>query len=168
MLLRLPTMSASLPWCCMICTDRGITLQVCCSRISRTVDWTLTFTEIHGILYPKPTQHNWWATRTEHRRSRQLLAFPKVPKKKLIVGIPTYGRTFTIWQYKSEWGRSFRNRTGSTRLGSFVPEAAFLRFIEICYKRCEWTHHWQKQQKLTLWRIINGLDMTILNRLRLN
>lgn len=68
------------------------------------------------------------------------------PKEKLILGIPTYGRSFTLVDAKNNGvGAPI---SGPGKIGSFVGEAGFLPFNEICYYADQWTRHWEPQQKV--------------------
>ncbi|XP_070251486.1 chitinase-3-like protein 1 [Myotis yumanensis] len=49
-----------------------------------------------------------------------------VPAKKLLVGIPTFGRSFTLASSKIE------DRSGSPHLGQFTKEDGILAYYEIC------------------------------------
>lgn len=68
------------------------------------------------------------------------------PREKLILGIPTYGRTFTLANVANNDVGAFAIGPGS--IGSFVPEAGFLPFNEICYNAGGWTRTWESQQKV--------------------
>lgn len=68
------------------------------------------------------------------------------PKEKLIVGIATYGRTFTLGFANENAVGAFAIGPGA--IGSFVPEAGFLGYNELCFKHTEWTRHWEQQQKV--------------------
>lgn len=68
------------------------------------------------------------------------------PKEKLILGIPTYGRTFTLAN-ENEHGIGALT-TGPGSLGSFVPESGFLPYIEICYNEKSWTRYWNAEQEV--------------------
>ncbi|KAG5683554.1 hypothetical protein PVAND_012827 [Polypedilum vanderplanki] len=70
------------------------------------------------------------------------------PKSKLIVGIPLYGRTFTL-------ANSNNNGVGAPiygggEMGSFVPESGFLGYNEICYNinNKGWRRFWEDTQKV--------------------
>lgn len=68
------------------------------------------------------------------------------PKEKLILGIPTYGRTFTLANSANFGVGALAIGPGS--IGSFVPEPGFLPFNEICYNLNDWTRFWEPQQKV--------------------
>lgn len=68
------------------------------------------------------------------------------PKEKLILGIPTYGRSFTLAD-KTNNGIGVRT-IGAGYIGVFVPEAGFLPYNEICFNGDTWTRHWVDEQKV--------------------
>lgn len=68
------------------------------------------------------------------------------PREKLILGIPTYGRTFTLGNAVNNGVGAFAIGPGS--IGSFISEPGFLPFNEICYNAGGWTRFWESQQKV--------------------
>lgn len=68
------------------------------------------------------------------------------PKEKLIVGIPTNGKTFTL-------ANANNNGLGAPTIGpgnagAFVAESGFLPYNEICYNNNSWTHFWVEEQQV--------------------
>lgn len=68
------------------------------------------------------------------------------PKEKLIVGVPVYGRTFTLVD-KVNNGLGAPS-SGPGYIGVFVPEGGFLPYNEICFNGNSWTRHWVEEQKV--------------------
>jgi chitinase len=66
------------------------------------------------------------------------------PKEKLILGIPLYGRSFTLADVKKN-GVGER-AAGPGIIGSFVPESGFLPYNEICYTANSWNRFWEAEQ----------------------
>lgn len=67
------------------------------------------------------------------------------PKEKLIVGIPSYGRTFTLADPKN-YGVG-APVSGLGRPGAFIEEGGFIPFFEICYNT-KWIRFWEPTQKV--------------------
>lgn len=69
------------------------------------------------------------------------------PREKLVVGVPLYGRSFTL-NNPSDHGVNAPASNG--RAGEFVPESGFLGFNEICYnlKNKGWKKEWEDTQKV--------------------
>ena len=69
------------------------------------------------------------------------------PREKLILGIPTYGRTFLLSSSSKSTPGSSAKGTGNA--GRFTREAGFLSFYEICEKiKRNWTRVYDKEQKV--------------------
>ena len=69
------------------------------------------------------------------------------PKEKLILGMPTYARTFTLVSPEKNTPGSPAKGTGSA--GRFTREAGFLSFYEICEKmKRNWTRKYDNEQKV--------------------
>ncbi|XP_055533865.1 acidic mammalian chitinase-like [Wyeomyia smithii] len=68
------------------------------------------------------------------------------PSNKLILGIPFYGRTFTLQNPDNYWLRD--TATGPGRPGSFTGVAGALSYFEICpFVTRIWDRHWEDNQK---------------------
>lgn len=69
------------------------------------------------------------------------------PKNKLVVGIPLYGRTFTLTNANNFGVGAASSADGDA--GIFVDEAGFLAYNEICYNLMNngWTRYWENTQK---------------------
>ncbi|CAO1341949.1 unnamed protein product [Diamesa tonsa] len=72
------------------------------------------------------------------------------PRKKIIVGIPTYGRSFTLAN-PSHNGINAAITGGGTA-GPHTAEAGMLGYNEIC--RNNWRRNWESQQKVPF--AVNG------------
>lgn len=70
------------------------------------------------------------------------------PKEKLVLGIPLYGRSFTL--ANSNENRVGAQACGAGNAGSFVSEAGFLAYSEICYKikNNKMRRFWENTQKV--------------------
>lgn len=104
----------------------------------------MTFKGIHGALYP-----SLFDTTNELKELNVDAAVNYwlnngCPKEKLILGIPTYGQTFTLANANENQVGALATGPGS--IGSFVPVVGFLGFNEICFKHSEWTHNWEWDQ----------------------
>jgi chitinase len=68
------------------------------------------------------------------------------PKEKLILGIPLYGRSFTLANPNNNGIGDLA--AGPGNIGSFVPEGGFLPYNELCYTERSWTRFWQAEQEV--------------------
>lgn len=101
---------------------------------------------IHSSLFPRPQDT------TDELKQLNVEAVVRYwlasgcPREKLILGIPTYGRTFTLASAANNGVGAFA--IGPGNIGSFISEAGFLPFNEICYNVNGWTRFWEPQQKV--------------------
>lgn len=69
------------------------------------------------------------------------------PKEKIIVGMPTYGRTFSLVT-KTEFGMNAPSAGGGPA-GEYTKESGFLSFYEICdLLKSGATYYWDDEQKV--------------------
>ncbi|KAJ9581749.1 hypothetical protein L9F63_003818, partial [Diploptera punctata] len=67
------------------------------------------------------------------------------PAEKIIVGMGTYGRTFTMSSTTCAIGVA---AAGAGSAGPYTRESGFLGYNEICEEQSKWTVHWEDQQKV--------------------
>lgn len=69
------------------------------------------------------------------------------PREKLIVGVPLYGRSFTL---NDPQNNGINAPASAGQAGQFVPEGGFLGYNEICFdlSRNGWTRDWDDTQKV--------------------
>ncbi|XP_055532350.1 chitinase-3-like protein 1 [Wyeomyia smithii] len=87
------------------------------------------------------------------------------PASKLILGIPIYGRTFTLQDSGNYWLRA--GSSGPGVAGSYTQESGSLAYFEICpYFTRKWVRHWEDNQKIAFgvtgnqWIGYDDVDMT--------
>ena len=69
-----------------------------------------------------------------------------LPKEKLVVGISTVGRTFTLAD-PEEFNVGALS-TGPGDRGFFSPEVGIMPYNEICHTSSSWTFFWETDQKV--------------------
>lgn len=66
------------------------------------------------------------------------------PANKLVVGVPTYGRSFTLANAGAY--QVGAPSAGPGQMGDFVGEQGFLPYNELCYTSGTWNHFWANEQ----------------------
>lgn len=107
-----------------------------------------SFTGIHGAMYAGPhdltpvqqelnvyTCINWWINQG-------------APRSKIIMGLPSYGRSFTLTNANQNGVNAFSSGPGIQ--GEYSGESGFLTFMEVCQRVNQrgWTSVWEGTQRV--------------------
>lgn len=126
------------------------------AEISRTVDYILLMTyDLHGSwekitghlapLYAKPGETNGRQFMNVDYAVRYWLSKGANPSK-LIMGIPLYGRSFTLSDVGYNGMMAPAPRAGNP--GPITQSAGIMSYNEICLVRNSWTQHWDAHQQV--------------------
>ncbi|XP_003745198.1 endochitinase [Galendromus occidentalis] len=103
------------------------------------------FADVHSPLYPRPFDE-WGYAKLNVRDGLQLWVDKGAPKHKLIVGIPIYGRTYTLGSKDNHGLRAGIRRwdTDGGKPGPYTNASGFHAYFEVCQnvKENGWTREW--------------------------
>ncbi|OQR75642.1 endochitinase-like [Tropilaelaps mercedesae] len=103
------------------------------------------FADVHSPLYPRPFDE-WGFAKLNVRDGLQLWTERGAPKQKLIVGIPIYGRTYTLGSKDNHGLRAGIRRwdTDGGKPGPYTNASGFHAYFEICQnvQKGGWKREW--------------------------
>lgn len=96
------------------------------------------FADVHSPLYRRPFD-KWAHEKLNVHEGLQLWVDRGAPRNKIIVGVPFYGRTFTLGSKNSNGLRApIQKWLGGGQAGSYTNETGYLAYFEICANK-DWT-----------------------------
>lgn len=106
------------------------------------------FTGIHGAMYAGP--HDTTPLRQEWNVYASVMWWigQGAPRNKIVVGLPSYGRSFTLANAAQNGVNAMSVNLGSP--GEYSQEAGFLSYMEVCQRVYQrgWTRRWESTQKV--------------------
>ncbi|XP_058458220.1 acidic mammalian chitinase-like [Malaya genurostris] len=105
------------------------------------------YTGHNSPLYEGPSDSNDFQRTLNVHHSVTYWLQQGAPNNKLIVGVPIYGRTFTLQSSDNYWLRA--GSSGPGLAGKYTNEAGSLAYFEICpFFTRRWVRHWEDNQKI--------------------
>nr|AJF93427.1 chitinase 4 [Panonychus citri] len=108
------------------------------------------FADVHSPLYPRSFDEYAYE-KPNVRDGLQLWASMGTPKHKLIVGVPFYGRSYTLGSKENNGLKApIKKWIGGGEAGNYTGESGILAYYEICnqVKSKNWTRKWDDAGKV--------------------